>query len=250
MFASCWCTKFHPDCAEKGQSAEGNRALKQRLVADGIAHAALVYDGERAVAWAEYGSPEELPEHPAPQGVPRHCRATARLPGHVHPGRARPSRSGPGGDRPARSRRADRAGRWRLGRGVSARHRRGPEEELVVPLQRHPHDVRARGLYLRPAQGPGQLRDGARGGPEHARLKRSSGSTRTCTLRVAIPLRAARRRPGWRARRRSAPENPRRPPRPPPPPPPPPSPWNRVALAGGVRRDWGRCRRSPRSIAT
>jgi GNAT superfamily N-acetyltransferase len=61
MFASCWCTKFHPDCAEKGQSREGNRALKQRLVADGIAHAALVYDGDRAVAWAEYGSPDELP---------------------------------------------------------------------------------------------------------------------------------------------------------------------------------------------
>lgn len=61
MFASCWCTHFHPDCAEKGQSAEGNRALKHHLVAEGIAHAALVYVGERAVAWAEYGSPEELP---------------------------------------------------------------------------------------------------------------------------------------------------------------------------------------------
>ena len=61
MFAGCWCTKFHPDCAEKGQSAEANRALKQRLVAEGLAHAALVYDGERAVAWAQYGSPEELP---------------------------------------------------------------------------------------------------------------------------------------------------------------------------------------------
>ena len=57
MFAGCWCTKFHPNCAEKGQSREGNRAFKQRLVADGIAHAALVYDGERAVAWAEYGTP-------------------------------------------------------------------------------------------------------------------------------------------------------------------------------------------------
>src|SRR3954453_8515312 len=62
MFAGCWCTKFHPECAEKGQSREGNRALKQRLVADGVAHAALVYDGDRAVAWAEYGSPEELPD--------------------------------------------------------------------------------------------------------------------------------------------------------------------------------------------
>ena len=62
MFASCWCTHFHQDCAEKGQTAERNRALKQRLVADGIAHAALVYDGDRAVAWAEYGSPVELPD--------------------------------------------------------------------------------------------------------------------------------------------------------------------------------------------
>lgn len=61
MFASCWCTKFHPDCVEKGHSAEANRALKQRLVAEGEAHAALVFDGDRAVAWAQYGSPEELP---------------------------------------------------------------------------------------------------------------------------------------------------------------------------------------------
>ena len=62
MFAGCWCTKFHPNCAEKDESREARRALKQRLVADGIAHAALVYDGDRAVAWAEYGSPEELPD--------------------------------------------------------------------------------------------------------------------------------------------------------------------------------------------
>jgi GNAT superfamily N-acetyltransferase len=62
MFAGCWCTKFHPDCGEKGRSVEGNRALKQRLVAEGVAHAALVYDGARAVAWAEFGSPEELPD--------------------------------------------------------------------------------------------------------------------------------------------------------------------------------------------
>jgi GNAT superfamily N-acetyltransferase len=62
MFAGCWCTKFHPNCAEKDQSREARRALKRRLVADGIAHAALVYDDDRAVAWAEYGSPEELPD--------------------------------------------------------------------------------------------------------------------------------------------------------------------------------------------
>jgi hypothetical protein len=42
-------------------SAEGNRAIKERLVREGKAHAALVFDGEVAVAWAEYGTPEELP---------------------------------------------------------------------------------------------------------------------------------------------------------------------------------------------
>jgi GNAT superfamily N-acetyltransferase len=35
--------------------------LKERLVAGGFAHAALVFDADRAFAWAQYGSPEELP---------------------------------------------------------------------------------------------------------------------------------------------------------------------------------------------
>src|SRR4051794_32469536 len=78
MFASCWCTRFHPDCAERGQSAEGNRALKQRLVADGIAHAALVYDGDRAVALGRVRITRGAARTPSPQGVPLHCRA--RLP--------------------------------------------------------------------------------------------------------------------------------------------------------------------------
>ena len=57
----CWCIYFHPDCAERGQGPEVNRVLKQRLVNQGRAHAALVFDGDRAVAWCEYGTPEELP---------------------------------------------------------------------------------------------------------------------------------------------------------------------------------------------
>jgi ribosomal protein S18 acetylase RimI-like enzyme len=61
IFGGCWCIYFHPDCAERGQGYDGNRALKKKLVEQGAAHAALVMDGNRAVAWAEYGSPEELP---------------------------------------------------------------------------------------------------------------------------------------------------------------------------------------------
>ena len=61
VFGGCWCTWFHTFQAEKTFTAEGNRSLKQRLVEEGRAHAALVFDGDEAVAWAEYGAPDELP---------------------------------------------------------------------------------------------------------------------------------------------------------------------------------------------
>jgi hypothetical protein len=61
VWGGCWCTWFHTSHAEKGHTAEGNRALKERLVNEGRAHAALVFDGDAAVAWCEYGTPEELP---------------------------------------------------------------------------------------------------------------------------------------------------------------------------------------------
>jgi hypothetical protein len=58
VWGGCWCTWFHTAYAEKGHSPEGNRALKERLVREGKAHAALVFDGDVAVAWCEYGTPE------------------------------------------------------------------------------------------------------------------------------------------------------------------------------------------------
>ena len=61
VFGGCWCTWFHTFHAEKTFTAEGNRALKERLVKEGRAHAALVFDGDEAVAWCQYGPPEELP---------------------------------------------------------------------------------------------------------------------------------------------------------------------------------------------
>jgi GNAT superfamily N-acetyltransferase len=61
VWNGCWCTWFHPACAERGQTAEGNRALKERWVREGLAHAALVFDGDVAVGWCEFGTPEELP---------------------------------------------------------------------------------------------------------------------------------------------------------------------------------------------
>ena len=61
LFTGCWCTNFHcyPDPPERREI--GNRGFKERLVRDGRAHAALVFDGAEAIAWAQYGSVEELP---------------------------------------------------------------------------------------------------------------------------------------------------------------------------------------------
>jgi len=61
VFGGCWCTWFHTMHAEKTFKAESNRDLKERLVREGRAHAALVFDADVAVAWAEFGSCAELP---------------------------------------------------------------------------------------------------------------------------------------------------------------------------------------------
>jgi GNAT superfamily N-acetyltransferase len=61
VFGGCWCTWFHTVARDKDRTYESNRDLKCRLVEEGRAHAALVFDGDEAVAWAEYGPPEELP---------------------------------------------------------------------------------------------------------------------------------------------------------------------------------------------
>ena len=61
LFSGCWCTWFHHGVPEGRGPEESNREFKERMVRAGIAHAALVYDGDEAVAWAEYGKPDELP---------------------------------------------------------------------------------------------------------------------------------------------------------------------------------------------
>ena len=60
VWGGCWCTWFHTFHAEKEFSYDANRALKERLVREGRAHAALVLDGDIAVGWCQFGSPDEL----------------------------------------------------------------------------------------------------------------------------------------------------------------------------------------------
>ncbi len=59
----CWCCWFHNSTMADKRECGGDdwRGYKGRLVREGRAHAALVFDGETAVGWCEYGTPEELP---------------------------------------------------------------------------------------------------------------------------------------------------------------------------------------------
>ncbi|MFS0706208.1 GNAT family N-acetyltransferase [Cellulomonas sp. 179-A 9B4 NHS] len=58
VFGGCWCIGWHPEC---GQRVD-HRAVKQARVLDDAAHAALVLDDDgRAQAWAQWGTPDELP---------------------------------------------------------------------------------------------------------------------------------------------------------------------------------------------
>lgn len=65
-FGGCWCTWFHrathsaPGTGDS-KPASYSRDFKRELVETGHAHAALVFDGEAAVGWAQFGSPAELP---------------------------------------------------------------------------------------------------------------------------------------------------------------------------------------------
>ena len=59
VWGGCWCTWFHPPRADKG--SETRRDYKERLVREGNTHAALVFDGDVAVGWCQFGSPDELP---------------------------------------------------------------------------------------------------------------------------------------------------------------------------------------------
>src|SRR5436190_4281532 len=134
-FGGCWCTWFHS--REGRPEGEKGRPWKERLVREGNAHAALVFDGDAAVAWCQYGSPDELPnihhrknyEATRTQELPdyritcifrRQGLSTERRRRCGASWCPRPNRKG---------------GRWR-GRGLSAGHA-GQEDLVQVSLQRH-----------------------------------------------------------------------------------------------------------------
>ena len=60
VWGGCWCTWFHRGIDDAERKHVGNQEHKRRLVEQGHAHAALVFDGDIAVAWSQFGTVEEL----------------------------------------------------------------------------------------------------------------------------------------------------------------------------------------------
>jgi hypothetical protein len=141
VWGGCWCTSFHASPAERRQSGEGGRALKERLVNEGRAHAALVFDGDEAVAWCEYGTPEELPniyhrkEYEAGLDKPPDYRLNLLLRGQELPA------AGDGRRRTSWCPRPDRAGR-RCGReGIPAGHYVRPKGKNHCVMRKRSSDA-------------------------------------------------------------------------------------------------------------
>ena len=58
VWGGCWCMGFHSDGLTRDRDA--NRAAKLAHVRAGSVHQLLVYSGDEAVGWCQYGSPAEV----------------------------------------------------------------------------------------------------------------------------------------------------------------------------------------------
>jgi GNAT superfamily N-acetyltransferase len=58
VWGGCWCMGFHSDGLTRDPAA--NKAAKQAHVRAGSVHQILVYDGDEAIGWCQYGSPAEV----------------------------------------------------------------------------------------------------------------------------------------------------------------------------------------------
>jgi GNAT superfamily N-acetyltransferase len=58
VWGGCWCMGFHSDGLTGDRDA--NKAAKEAHLRAGTVHQILVYDGDDAVGWCQYGSPAEV----------------------------------------------------------------------------------------------------------------------------------------------------------------------------------------------
>jgi GNAT superfamily N-acetyltransferase len=60
VWGGCWCMWYHGPDDSAHPTPTLRREAKKRLVDEGRAHAALVFDGEACVGWCQFGSPVEI----------------------------------------------------------------------------------------------------------------------------------------------------------------------------------------------
>lgn len=61
IFGGCWCISFHLDPKGPKDQMRPYKQAKERLVCEGRAQAALVFEGEDALGWCQFGKCEDLP---------------------------------------------------------------------------------------------------------------------------------------------------------------------------------------------
>lgn len=61
VWGGCWCISFHLDPKGPKGQCKPYQETKEQLVRDGKAQAALVFEGDAAVGWCQFGRTPELP---------------------------------------------------------------------------------------------------------------------------------------------------------------------------------------------
>lgn len=61
VWGGCWCIGFHLDPKGPKGQCKPYRENKQRLVQEGRALASLVFEGDEAVGWCQFGRTDDLP---------------------------------------------------------------------------------------------------------------------------------------------------------------------------------------------
>ena len=59
VWGGCWCMWYHEK--SRDLTPQQKRQRKERLVREGRAHAALVFDGGTCAGWCQFGPPDEVP---------------------------------------------------------------------------------------------------------------------------------------------------------------------------------------------
>jgi hypothetical protein len=150
-----YCSSLHGDTEATIKSERDRPTFKQRLVEEGVAHAALVFDGDDAIAWCEYGSPAELPgiyhrnkQYDAGRGQ------SGTLADHLFLRRSHQRRSGVAREALDGALELIALAGGRRGGLLHQRARARQEDLILVPAQRHQSHVREGRMHVRAASRP------------------------------------------------------------------------------------------------